>query len=79
MIRCIPTYDGPIKSQLIPNQRKVDQSVVEVDKQRRALRGPQVGRKMINLMFDAHDCDGVFYNVQDIDYDYDLQRVQQVG
>ena len=25
---------------------------------------------MINLMFDAHDCDGVVYNVHDIDYDY---------
>ena len=34
---------------------------------------------MINLMFDAHDCDGFVYNLHDIDYEYDLKRVQQVG
>ena len=79
MIKCIPTYDSLIKSQFIPNQPKVDQSVVEVDKKRRALRGAQVGRKMINLMFDAHDCDGVVYNVHDSDYDCDLKMVQEVG
>ena len=34
---------------------------------------------MINLMFDAHDCDGVVYNVHDSDYDCDLKMVQEVG
>ena len=34
---------------------------------------------MINLMFNAHDCDGVVYNVHDSDYDCDLKMVQEVG